>query len=81
MPLAPDPKYERRNDMHIKYLGPSQGINVGVDGKVHAHIKGKTLEYPDEVGEDLLKDKKNRFEKVAVKEEPKKSKPKTNGKK
>jgi len=67
--------------MKIKYLGPSPAINVCVDGKVRVHVKNTVEEYPDEVGKDLLLGKKNRFEKVAVKEEPKESKPKTNGKK
>jgi len=48
--------------MRIKYLGPSPAINVGVDGKVLVHVKGKTRDYPDEVGDKLLQDKKNDFE-------------------
>ena len=67
--------------MKIRYLGPSPAINVDVDGEVRVHVKDTVKEYPDEVGEDLLLGKKNRFEKVAVKEEPKESKPKTNVKK
>ena len=50
--------------MLIKYLGPSPAINVGVKGKVRAHVKDKALDYPDEVGEELLQDKKNNFEAV-----------------
>ena len=60
--------------MKIKYLGPSPAINVGVDGKVRVHVKGKVEEYPKKVGEDLLLDKKNDFEAV-----PKSSSPKKNG--
>jgi len=54
--------------MKIRYLGPSSAINVGVDGDVLVHVKGKVLEYPKDVGEDLLADKKNEFEAVVSKE-------------
>ena len=50
--------------MLIKYLGPSPVINVGVKGKVLVHVKDKALDYPDEVAEELLQDKKNNFEAV-----------------
>ena len=54
--------------MKIRYLGPSPAINVGMGGQnVRPHIKGKVLEYPKEIGEDLLLDESNNFE--AVKEE------------
>ena len=56
--------------MKIRYCGPSSAINVGVDGDVRVHVKGKVLEYPKDVGEDLLLDKKNDFE--AVKDKQKK---------
>jgi len=59
--------------MRIKYLGPSPAINVGVDGKVLVHVKGKTRDYPDEVGDKLLQDKKNDFEEA--KEAPKEKTP------
>jgi len=70
--------------MKIKYLGPAKSINVGLSGMdVRAHVKGKVLEYPKEIGEELLEDEKNRFEAVGGKAEPKASKQslKTNGKK
>ena len=50
--------------MLIKYLGPSPVINVGVKGKVLVHVKDKALDYPDEVAEELLQDKKNNFEAI-----------------
>lgn len=69
--------------MKIRYRGPAKVINVGVDGEVRIHVKGKVLEYPKDVGEDLLADKKNEFEAVERKAEPKGSKqsPETKGKK
>ena len=48
--------------MKIKYLGPSPSIRVGVLGTHITHVKGQIIDYPDEVGEDLLRDKKNNFE-------------------
>lgn len=59
--------------MKIKYLGPSSAINVGVDGDVHVHVQGKVGNYPKEVGEDLLADKKNDFEAVAKSSSTKKN--------
>ena len=51
--------------MKIRYLGPSPAINVGMGGQnVRPHIKGKVLDYPKEIGEDLLLDESNNFEAV-----------------
>ena len=50
--------------MKIKFLGPSSAINVGVDGNVIIHSKGQIIDYPDEVGKDLLRAPKNNFEAV-----------------
>ena len=50
--------------MKIKFLGPSSAINVGVDGNVIIHSKGQVIDYPDEVGEGLLRSLKNNFEAV-----------------
>jgi len=54
--------------MKVRYLGPSSAINVGVDREVRIHAKDTVEEYPDEVGKDLLLDKKNDFEAVVLKE-------------
>jgi hypothetical protein len=67
--------------MKIKYLGPAKAINVGVDGDVRVHVKGKVLEYPKEVGDDLLLDKKNDFEGVKGVSAEKTASKKANGKK
>lgn len=37
--------------MKIKYLGPSRWVNVGEFGR---HMKGKTVDYPEEVAKELL---------------------------
>ena len=50
--------------MKIKFLGPSSAINVGVGGNVIIHSKGQVIDYPDEVGKDLLRSPKNNFEAV-----------------
>lgn len=48
--------------MKIKYLGPSPSVNVGGHGP---HFKGKVVDYPDDVGEELLETaKKQEFEAV-----------------
>lgn len=44
--------------MKIKYFGPARSINVGVLGP---HVKGRIVDYPKEIAEDLLADKKNDF--------------------
>ena len=69
--------------MKIKYLGPSSSINVGIHGNVIIHEKGQVIDYPDEVGKDLLLGKKNNFEAVTsnIKGSPSpgSSSPKKNG--
>jgi len=48
--------------MFIKYLGPSDSVNVGGYG---SHAKAEVKEYPDEFGEELLAtSKKQKFEVV-----------------
>ena len=61
--------------MKIKYLGPSPSILVGVFSTEIKHVKGQIIDYPDDVGKDLLLDKKNNFEAVTsnIKSSPKKN--------
>lgn len=48
--------------MKIKYLGPSDSVNVAPFGE---HPKGKVKWYPDEFGKELLEtSKKQKFEEV-----------------
>ena len=61
--------------MKIKYLGPSSSILVGIFRTEIKHVKGQIIDYPDDVGKDLLLDKKNNFEAVTsnIKSSPKKN--------
>ena len=45
--------------MKIIYLGPSPEVNIG---GYEPHRQGAIRDYPDAIGEDLLRSKKQRFE-------------------
>jgi len=48
--------------MKIKYLGPSPSVNVGGFGP---HTKGAVIDYPEEIGEELIATaKRQKFEAV-----------------
>ena len=54
--------------MQIKYLGPSEAVNVASYG---SHRKGDVKEYPDDFAEELLRtSKKQQFEVMGERSKP-----------
>lgn len=57
--------------MRVRYKGPREFINVGLGdvGSVK-HFKGEIEQYPDDIGKELLKSRKNKFEEVKEDKKP-----------